>query len=43
MNNATLVSKLEIDYMKQSFQNFDITKKGYLDDYELGIFLSSKS
>ena len=41
-NGGTLVSKLDIDFMKQSFSFFDVAKRGYLENYELGIFLNSK-
>lgn len=39
---ATLVSKLDIDFMKHEFHYFDINKKNYLEKYELGVFLNSK-
>ena len=41
--SGTLVSKVDIDFMKQGFGFFDVQKKGFLENYELGIFLNSKT
>ena len=35
------MSKLDIDFMKSSFKEFDIQSKGYLEPFELGVFMNS--
>ncbi len=37
---GTLVSKLDIDFMKTGFKEFDVQSKGYLENFELGVFLN---
>ena len=41
-HGSTLVSRADIDFMKQGFNNFDRQKKGQLEFFELAIFLNSK-